>query len=157
MYLLVGLPHAGNPDHAWARLQELTVYANNDYSVNFRFALPESFRVGTLDGLLSLADDLGKVNQAVEGTVNKIRRQLVELQGGVPPEERADVWVEGATPEGYLQRFAWNEAKYPSRRPLKEIVQSIMDTVQKLDDDLTVRARGACRCGGVAGGLPGTR
>lgn len=36
------------------------------------------------------------------------------------------------------QRFAWNEAKYPSRRPLKDIVASIMDTVQKLDDDLKV-------------------
>ena len=36
------------------------------------------------------------------------------------------------------QRFAWNEAKYPSRRPLKDIVSSIMETVQKLDDDLKV-------------------
>lgn len=37
-----------------------------------------------------------------------------------------------------MQRFAWNEAKYPSRRPLKDLVASIMDTVQKLDDDLKV-------------------
>ena len=81
-----------------------------------------------------------KVNSAVEGTVNKVRRQLVELQSTAAPEDRADVWVEGQTPEGYLQRFAWNEAKYPSRRPLKEIVASIMETVQKLDDDLKVGA-----------------
>ena len=71
--------------------------------------------------------------------MNKVRRQLVELQSSLAPEDRADVWVEGATPEGYLQRFAWNEAKYPSRRPLKDIVGSIMDTVQKLDDDLKAR------------------
>ena len=77
----------------------------------------------------------------MEGTVNKVRRQLVELQSTAAPEDRADVWVEGQTPEGYLQRFAWNEAKYPSRRPLKDIVASIMQTVQKLDDDLKV---GAC-------------
>ena len=96
-------------------------------------------RVGTLDSLLALSDDLAKVNQAVEGTVNKVRRQLMELQASVAPEDRADVWVETQTPEGYLQRFAWNEAKYPSRRPLKEIVASIMDNVQKLDDDLKVR------------------
>ncbi|PSC71138.1 V-type proton ATPase subunit C [Micractinium conductrix] len=138
MYWLVSLPHGGRAEHAWSRLQEATTYAN-DYSTNFKFALPESFRVGTLDSLLALSDDLAKVNAAVEGTVNKVRRQLVELQSSVAPEDRADVWVEGSTPEGYLQRFAWNEAKYPSRRPLKEIVASIMDTVQKLDDDLKLK------------------
>jgi V-type H+-transporting ATPase subunit C len=137
MYWLVSLPHGGRPDQVWSQLQESTTYAN-DYSSNFKFALPESFRVGTLDTLLALSDELAKVNQAVEGTVNKVRRQLVELQAGVAPEERADVWVEGQTPEGYLQRFAWNEAQYPSRRPLKDIVASITDNVQKLDDDLKV-------------------
>lgn len=139
MYWLVSLPHGGRPDHAWSQLQELTTYAN-DYAHTFKFALPESFRVGTLDSLLGLSDDLAKVNAAVEGTVNKVRRQLVDLQSGMAPEDRADVWVEGQTPEGYLQRFAWHEAKYPSRRPLKDIVASIMDTVQKLDDDLKVGA-----------------
>lgn len=138
MYWLVSLPHGGRADQAWTRLQEMSTYAN-DYSNNFKFAVPESFRVGTLDSLLALSDDLAKVNQAVEGSVNKVRRQLVELQSGMAPEDRADVWVEGQTPEGYLQRFAWNEAKYPSRRPLKDIVASIMDTVQKLDDDLKVK------------------
>ncbi|PRW57395.1 V-type proton ATPase subunit C [Chlorella sorokiniana] len=138
MYWLVSLPHGGQPDRVWNQLQELTTYTS-DYSHNFKFALPESFRVGTLDSLLGLSDDLAKVNAAVEGTVNKVRRQLMDLQSSVAPEDRADVWVEGQTPEGYLQRFAWNEAKYPSRRPLKDIVSSIMDTVQKLDDDLKLK------------------
>lgn len=141
MWWLVSLPHGGQgPESTWSQLQELSTYAN-DYSSNFKFALPEGFRVGTLDSLLGLSDDLAKVNAAVEGAVNKIRRQLVELQSAVPAEDRADVWVEGQTPEGYLQRFAWNEAKYPSRRPLKDIVSSIMDVVQKLDDDLKARMR----------------
>ena len=92
----------------------------------------------TLDSLLALSDDRVKVNSAVEGTVNKIRRQLFDLQAQLPVDERADVWVEGMTPEGYLQRFAWNEAKYPARRPLKDTVAAITDTVQKMDDDLKV-------------------
>lgn len=118
--------------------------------MNFKFSLPE-FRVGTLDTLLALSDDLVKVNASVEGTVNKIRRQLFDLQAAMPADERADVWVEGMTPEGYLQRFAWNEAKYPSRRPLKDTVAAITDTVQKLDDDLKVRGL-ASVCGCSAGG-----
>lgn len=150
MYWIVSLPLSGDaPERVWTRLQELTTYAN-DYSVNFKFAVPDSFRVGTLDSLLSLSDDLVKTNAAIEGTVNKIRRQLFELQSALPAEDQADVWVEGLTPEGYLQRFAWNEAKYPSRRPLKDTVAAISDTIQKLDDDLKVgggrrrRGRGWC-------------
>lgn len=138
MYWLVALPLGDEgPDHVWSKLQEVTTYSY-DYSLNFKFRIPDNLRVGTLDSLLSLSDDLIKVNAAVEGTVNKIRRQLYDLQASLPEDERSEVWVEGETPEGYLQRFAWNEAKYPSRRPPKETVQAIMDTVQKLDDDLKV-------------------
>ena len=57
MYWLVSLPHGGRPDQAWTNVQESTTYAA-DYSSNFKFALPESFRVGTLDSLLALSDDL---------------------------------------------------------------------------------------------------
>lgn len=139
MYWLVALPLGDDsPDRVWNRLQELTTYTY-DYSSNFKFKIPDNLRVGTLDSLLALSDDLIKVNAAVEGTVNKIRRQLYDLQAVLPEDERSEVWVEGMTPEGYLQRFAWNEAKYPSRRPPKDTVQAIMDTVQKLDDDLKVR------------------
>ena len=138
MYWLVALPLGDEgPDQIWSKLQEVTTYSY-DYSLNFKFRIPENLRVGTLDSLLALSDDLIKVNAAVEGTVNKIRRQLYDLQASLPEDERSDVWVEGETPEGYLQRFAWNEAKYPSRRAPKETVQAIMDTVQKLDDDLKV-------------------
>jgi len=141
MYWLVALPLGDDsPDRIWDRLQELSTYTH-DYSLNFMFKIPENLKVGTLDSLLALSDDLIKVNSAVEGTVNKIRRQLYDLQSSLPEDERSDVWVEGLTPESYLQRFTWNEAKYPSRRPPKDTVQAIMDTVQKLDDDLKVRKR----------------
>jgi V-type H+-transporting ATPase subunit C len=139
MYWLVALPLEDNesPDHVWNKLQELTVY-RNDYSINYKFKLPENLRIGTLDSLLALSDDLIKVNSAVEGTVNKLRRQLYDLQSGLAEEEREEAWVEGVSPETYIQRFTWNEAKYPSRRPPKETIQSIMETVQKLDEDLKV-------------------
>lgn len=138
MYWLVSLPLAGgSPEGVFGLLQEVSTYTH-DYSVNYKFKIPESFKVGTLDSLMALSDDLIKVNAAVEGAVNKIRRQLFELQSMVASDDRSDVWVEGMTPEQYLQRFHWNEAKYPSRRALKDTVQAIFDTVQKLDDDLKV-------------------
>ena len=47
--------------------------------------------------------------------------------------------VEGVPPDTYLERFAWNEAKYPPRRPLKETVAAITETAQKLEDELKAR------------------
>ena len=44
--------------------------------------------------------------------------------------------MEGVPPDTYLERFAWNEAKYPPRRPLKETVAAITETAQKLEDEL---------------------
>ena len=53
-----------------------------------------------------------------------------------PPH--VQVSVEGVSPDQYLERFAWNEAKYPPRRPLGETVSAITETTQKLEDDLKV-------------------
>lgn len=147
MYWLVSLPldtggTALSPDRAWSRLQDLTAVQGN-MSTNWKFNLPENLRVGTLDSLMTLSDDLIKVNTAVEGTVNKIRRQLYELQSSMldtPDMPETVLNVEGVSPERYLQNFVWDEAKYPSRRPPKETVAAIMDTVQKMDDDLKTRS-----------------
>lgn len=44
-------------------------------SENHKFNIPE-LRVGTLDSLMVLSDDLVKVNSLLESVVNKIRRQV---------------------------------------------------------------------------------
>ena len=54
------------------------------------------------------------------------------------------VSVEGVSPDQYLERFSWNEAKYPPRRPLSETVSAITETIQRLEDDLKVLHFHAC-------------
>ncbi len=82
-----------------------------------------------------------QVNSVVEAVVNKLRRQLYDMTAGPSSSsaEREDISVEGLAPATYLERFAWNEAKYPPRRSLKETVDTITETIQKLEDDLKVR------------------
>lgn len=53
-------------------------------------------------------------------------------------DKAEEVLVEGASPESYLERFAWDEAKYPPHRPLKETVAAISETVSLLEDQLKV-------------------
>lgn len=145
VYWLVSIPAPPEEgDGCWSSLQEDTTY-QADLSVNFHFKVPD-FRVGTLDSLLGLSDDLVKVNSSVEGTVNKIRRQLFELQSSAvsPSGEEAEetgpsgVTVEGTSPTDYLQHFEWQEAKYPVKRALKHTLHAITEVIQALDDDLKV-------------------
>ena len=37
-----------------------------------------------------------------------------------------------------MLRFVWDEAKYPTMSPLKEVVENIQSQVAKIEDDLKV-------------------
>ena len=60
--------------------------------------------------------------------------QMFDLGAGGGEEAN----VEGMPPETYMERFAWDEAKYPPRRPLKDTVDAITDIVAELEDSLKV-------------------
>ena len=64
LYWLVSCPECdGSKERTWNLLQQKTTY-EHDFSINYKFQLPE-LRVGTLDSLLVLSDDLVKVTAAV--------------------------------------------------------------------------------------------
>lgn len=133
-YWLLSLPVTDTPDATASALHAALVRPG--LAAVTRFALPEGLRVGTLDGLLSLADDLARVNATVEGTVNKVRRALYDLAGG---DGGVAATVDGAPAREYVERFRWDAAKYPPRTPLADTVAAIGDRVAKLDDELKVR------------------
>lgn len=135
-YWLLSLPAPDTPDATAARLHAALVAPG--LAAVHRFALPDGLRVGTLDGLLSLADDLARVNATVEGTVNKVRRALYDLSAAGGGEGVAAT-VDGAPPRVFVERFRWDAAKYPPRAPLADTVAAIADRVAKLDDELKVR------------------
>ena len=88
--------------------------------------------VGTLDSLMTLSDDLGKTDQIVESIVRKIEKTAVELSG----KKSTDLTVGGVPAPRYIQQFAWDYAKYPNRRPLKELVVLSAGGVQAIDEEL---------------------
>ena len=69
---------------------------------------------------------------------HKIRRQIEELERGSGGESNA-LTVDGVPVDSYLTRFVWDEAKYPTMSPLREIVDGIHVQVAKIEDDLKVR------------------
>ena len=99
----------------------------------FKFEVP-SLTVGTLDTLMTLSDELDKTDQIIEGIVRKIEKSAMELSersGG-----HVDLTVGGVPPTRYIQQFAWDSAKYPNRRPLKELVQLIAGGATAIDEEL---------------------
>lgn len=97
----------------------------------FKFEVP-SLTVGTLDSLMNLSDELIKTDGIVEGIVRKIEKSAAELA-----DRRAnDLTVGGVPAHRYIQQFAWDSAKYPNRRPLKELVSLITGGAAAVEAEL---------------------
>lgn len=132
VYWLVSLPVGGRRrETTWELLQEKT----SGSSSNYKLDIPE-LRVGTLDTLMALSDELSKTTAMVEAVVSKIRRQVNDT-GGLAAV--SGLKVEAVSTDTYVQRFKWDEAKFPARRPLKEAVEKMAEVVSRIEDDLKVR------------------
>jgi V-type H+-transporting ATPase subunit C len=97
----------------------------------FKFEVP-SLTVGTLDTLMTLSDELGKKDGLVEGIVRKIEKTAMDLSD----RKAVDLSVGGVPSSRYIQQFAWDSAKYPNRRPLKELVQLITGGAVAVEEEL---------------------
>lgn len=97
----------------------------------FKFEVP-SLTVGTLDTLMNLSDDMGKTDQLVEQIVRKIEKTAADLS----ERSKVDLSVGGVPATRYIQQFAWDSAKYPSRRPLKELVSLITGGAVAIEEEL---------------------
>jgi len=142
-YWIVSLPLNGSSaDESWATLQRHTG-GSQDLAVNYRLACPE-LRVGTLDSLLALSDDLVKVNALAEQVVEKVRRQYGELgeatgTSASTAAPREGLLVEGEMPERFLTTFEWDEARNPARRALKETVEKLTERTTRMDEEFKLK------------------
>jgi V-type H+-transporting ATPase subunit C len=99
----------------------------------FKLEVP-SLMVGTLDSLMNLSDELGKTDSLVESVVRKVEKSSAELAG--KKFSASELTVGGVPSSRYIQQFAWDYAKYPNRRPLKELVGLISSGVAAIDEEL---------------------
>ncbi|CAN6472421.1 unnamed protein product [Victoria cruziana] len=135
-YWVVSLPVQDSASILWGRLQD-SISRNAFDTLLYRFNVPD-LRVGTLDSLLALSDDLLKSNSFVEGVSHKIRRQIEELEKAAGVES-GTLTVDGVPIDSYITRFTWDEAKYPTMSPLREIIDVIHAQIVRIEDDLKVR------------------
>jgi len=99
----------------------------------YKFEVP-SLMVGTLDSLITLSDELGKTDALIETIVRKVEKTGQELSSYTG--KKSELTVGGVPAKRYIQQFAWDYAKYPNRRPLKELVSLISGGVSAIDEEL---------------------
>lgn len=103
-----------------------------------KFDIPD-LRVGTLDSLMTLSDDLTKIDTYVDSVVKKIGRQILDLLG---KEKRSEARfdINDASMDSFVVRFKWEDARYPRRKSLNELTETIQSQVAKLDDELKAKS-----------------
>lgn len=112
----------------------------HDFSVNYKFQVPD-LKVGTLDSLMTLSDELHKVDVSVENTTRKIANQLFDISDSNQPTAKYELLtVANNDVNSYLTFFKWDEAKYPTSQALKTLTELIQVQVGKLDEELKSKA-----------------
>eukprot|EP00894_Picocystis_sp_ML_P003186 jgi/Pico_ML_1/53703/g4207.t1 len=138
-----------NQEEVWRTLH--TQSFEHEHAQSHRLEVPP-LPVGTLDDLFAASDQLLKTCVAVEAALNRLKRVLGDFDPRAS-ESIAHVEVEGTRAETYLQDFAWNEAKYPSHKPIRETVEALHGLTMDTEDVLKTRSNEYLQCKGQLAGL----
>lgn len=136
-YWLISAPGEKTCAQTWDRLNQAT--SKQQLSSNWKFPIPD-LKVGTLDQLVGLSDDLGKLDIYVETITRKVAAYLGEVL-----EDQRDKLVENLLANGvdlatYLTQFRWDMAKYPIKQSLKNLSEIIAKQVGQIEADQKTKA-----------------
>ncbi|XP_075304743.1 V-type proton ATPase subunit C 1-A [Odontesthes bonariensis] len=106
---------------------------------SWRFSIPD-LKVGILDSLLSVSDDLSKLDTLTESVIKTTCQCMKEVM-----EPSSDKVLENALANGvdlmsYVTKFQWDKAKYPTALPLSNLADLINKEVLLVETELKSRA-----------------
>ncbi|CDI77348.1 vacuolar ATP synthase subunit c, putative [Eimeria acervulina] len=101
------------------------------------FDVPMSLKFGSFDDLIRAVDTLQKQDGVVEAVLRRVERQALEID---PEAQFKIMWQRHSlTAEQYIRRFTWDESKFPKARAIRENIEAIVQSVNKMDEE--VRAK----------------
>jgi len=106
----------------------------------FKFHIPD-LKVGTLDVLVGLSDELAKLDVYVESVVKKIAQYTNDVLEKDKEKVKENLQVNGTSPAFYLTKFQWDMAKYPIKQSLKNVSDIIAKQATQLDTDLKAKGQ----------------
>uniref|UniRef100_A0A182JMH7 V-type proton ATPase subunit C n=1 Tax=Anopheles atroparvus TaxID=41427 RepID=A0A182JMH7_ANOAO len=137
-YWLISAPGDKTMQQTWESMNNVTSKQNN-LCENFKFHIPD-LKVGTLDQLVGLSDDLGKLDAYVETTTRKISAYLGDVLEDQRDKLYENLQANNNDLTSYITRFQWDLAKYPTKQSLRNIADIISKQVGQIDADLKTKS-----------------
>uniref|UniRef100_A0A1L8ECS3 V-type proton ATPase subunit C n=1 Tax=Haematobia irritans TaxID=7368 RepID=A0A1L8ECS3_HAEIR len=137
-YWLISAPGDKTCQQTFDTMNNLTSKQNNLCN-NFKFHIPD-LKVGTLDQLVGLSDDLGKLDTYVEQITRKVAAYLGEVLEDQRDKLHENLLANNSDLPNYITRFQWDMAKYPIKQSLRNIADIISKQIGQIDADLKTKS-----------------
>ncbi|KAI8813762.1 hypothetical protein BJ742DRAFT_746656 [Cladochytrium replicatum] len=131
-FWLLSVPADPTKQDTVNKLKDKIASKTNDFAEIFPFALPD-FKIGTLDQLVVLSDDLAKLDATFESLAIKISENLRQLLNDDINQWKSNLAVNDRSIDQYLRNFQWNSMKYRSDKSLRELTDMITQEVNSID------------------------
>jgi len=137
-YWLISAPGDKTCQQTWDVMNN-TTSKQNQLSVNFKFNIPD-LKVGTLDVLVGLSDDLAKLDAFTEQVTRKITTYFADVLEAQRDKLAENLHANGQDISVYVTKFQWDMAKYPIKQPLRNLTEIISKQVSQIEADLKTKS-----------------
>lgn len=100
--------------------------------------VPTNLKFCSFDDLLKCADELQKYDGYTYSCLKKIEKIAREYDENI--ELKIIYQRQHINIDQYIRRFSWDDAKYPRSRSLTETIESMVNNVTKLSDEIQIKA-----------------
>ncbi|XP_074187788.1 V-type proton ATPase subunit C 2 isoform X2 [Rhinolophus sinicus] len=135
-FWLISAP--GDKENLQALERMNTVTSKSNLSNNTKFAIPD-FKVGTLDSLVGLSDELGKLDTFAESLIKRMAQSVVEVMEDAKGKVQENLLANGVDLTSFVTHFEWDMAKYPAKQPLVSVVDTLTKQLAQIETDLKSR------------------
>ncbi|XP_062933727.1 V-type proton ATPase subunit C 2 isoform X1 [Cynocephalus volans] len=145
-FWLISAP--GDKENLQALERMNTVTSKSNLSYNTKFAIPD-FKVGTLDSLVGLSDELGKLDTFAESVIKRMAQSVVQVMEDSKGKVQENLLANGGLKEkmkcskidltSFVTHFEWDMAKYPVKQPLVSVVDTLAKQLAQIETDLKSR------------------
>ncbi|CAH8546144.1 unnamed protein product [Schistosoma rodhaini] len=140
-FWIISVPGERDPNQVYQRLQTtLSKYKDICSQVN-KFNIPPDFKVGTLDILVGLSDELSKLDVYAESITKKVAQYMGDVLEEQKHKLEDNLTVNGLSPAAFLTKFQWDYAKYPVKQTLSSLYAIISEQLTKVDSDLKAKSQ----------------
>jgi V-type H+-transporting ATPase subunit C len=133
-FWLISVPGDKTPQESWEKLNKVS----SQMASLFKFNIP-NLKVGTLDQLFGLSDELNKCDIFVEQVTRKIAQYLSEVLEHEKDKLAENLMANNVDCYTYVTKFEWDYAKYPIKQPLKSIMDTISKQASQIENDLKTK------------------